>query len=110
MNPILYNLPNLSQDQFCTPSSTANQYYCFYNKVNGTFHNRCTIAFVGDGFKCILKQNNQYGYDISQYPVTVEKIEMYPDLAYFWFPLISSIMVALIFFFIYKILFKRFIK
>lgn len=110
MNPILYDLPNLSQDQFCTPSTTLNQYYCFYNKFNGVFHNRCTVSFVGSEYKCVSVQSNQYGYDVSQYPVTVYQIEAFPELSYFWFPLISSIMVALIFFFIYKIIFKRFIK
>lgn len=112
MPDILVNLPNISSDQYCTPTDTLNRYYCFYlQNNNGRYARRATILIDGD--KAIITSNSdnyQTGYDISQYPTRVYQAVTMRELSQFWFPLISVFCVGLIFFFVYKIMFSRFIK
>ena len=111
MTPIYYDLPNLSPDQVCTPSSTLNQYYCFYNRNgNNTYNKRATVVFLGDRFDVSVINDGYGGYDISNYTTHINKVEMFPELSRFWFPLISIFCVFLIFLFVYRIMFRRFIK
>lgn len=116
MPSIKVNLPQFATDQFCTPTDTLNRYYCFYNKITsgqyvGNFGHRATIIIDGDIARTSrIEQNNYTGYDVSSYPNAVYAVDVYPELSQFWFPLISVIMVGLIFFAVYKILFSRFIK
>ena len=116
MPPIKVHLPQFNTDQFCTPTDTLNRYFCFYNKITsgqyvGNYRHRAVVIIDGDIARTSRIEENTYtGYDVSSYTDVVYAVDIYPELSQFWFPLISVIMVGLIFLAVYKILFSRFIK
>lgn len=112
--PSIYiEFPDYASAGLCTPASTSNYFYCFYDKINDhTYRRRDTFVLVGDKLLRSRYEINNYGYDTSAYldQTILGRLEIYPELSHFWFPLISCIMVSIIFILIYKIIFKRFIK
>lgn len=115
MPDITVSFPSLSTDQVCTPTNTLNRYYCYRQKITsgnnaGNFTIRDTYILDGvDLYNVATEYNTYTGYSNNS-SVTIYKVKAYQDLTGFWFPLISCIMVALIFYFVFRILFRRFIK
>lgn len=114
MSPIYYYFPIITSDQKCVPSSTPNQYYCFMNfqNTNQGYRptSRATFIYNGSDLYNVRTEYNNLGYDLTSYSTYVTAIEVHPELGRFWFPLFSIVCVLCIFYFVYRILFRRFIK
>lgn len=110
MSPIKIPLPQ--NEQSCFPTTTELVIQCYSDNMTL----RTTYRYFED--------NNQNGwiptardrqYNYGTYSPTGSALAQYypyslPVVTGFWFKLISCIMVAFIFYFVYRVLFRRFIK
>lgn len=111
MSPIQVNLPY----RLCVPTSTNNLVYAYQNIQNNTAYTRYTIRlrpFTGTDYIIVRTESSQYGYNLDGYNITNDtcKFEFYSEYSWFWFPLTAILSCGVIFFLIYRLLFRRFIK
>lgn len=111
MSPIQVPLPY--GESLCYPTTTQNVIQCYQDNLR----QRRTYILQLENFNANngwLRTSEDTQYNYTQYNPTGTALGQYyvilPELTGFWFPLICSILVALCFFFVYKLLFARFIK
>ena len=112
MYPIVIDFPTFANDQKCTPTSTQGTYYCFYDLTSATTaRHRATLVLNQYELNTVRIEEQLYnqGYDFSTYQ-PINQIKFYNEYTDVIFPILSIVSVFLIFYLIYRIMFRRFIK
>ena len=110
MSPISLPLPNVG-DMTCYATTTQNVIQCFSPNLQTrrTYLLQLDNSQSNNGWLLTAQDYSNYGvYNPTGAPIG--EYIVFPELTNFWFPVFSCIIVAFIFFLVYKIMFARFIK